>query len=149
MPSGLSDTMYNFQFVTDAANRNYDYVILTKVGTSEQWYGKVSSNDLTTRTLSWIKLPTRAEVDALKSKTVTVTGTTDSNGFFSTGLSMSNRIPLSVVFLKVDGTSKYSYFYQFLAWGGDPANQYAVQLKNWNGTIINGNLEVTIRYLEF
>lgn len=67
MPSGLTDTAYVFQFVTDAVNRIYDYVILTRINDGEQWLGKVSDADLSTRTLSWIKFPSRAEMDALNS----------------------------------------------------------------------------------
>lgn len=67
MPSGLPDTTYVFKFVTDAANRIYDYVILTKINSGEQWFGKVNDANLSTRTLSWIKFPSRAEVDALNS----------------------------------------------------------------------------------
>ena len=87
--------------------------------------------------------------DIKNSKTITVTGTTDSNGFLPTGLLMNNCIPLSAVSLRVEGTAKYSYFYNFLAWGGDPATQYAIQVRNWNGDILNGTFEIVIRYLQY
>ena len=68
MPSGLTETAYVFQFTTDAVNRIYDYVILTRIDSGEQWLGKVSDANLSTRTLSWVKFPSRAEMDALSSR---------------------------------------------------------------------------------
>lgn len=83
----------------------------------------------------------------IKHKTITVTGTTDSNGFLTTSLDSRTNIPLTVTNLKLDNAIIAPFFVNFLLRGGN-GFQIAMKFINWDGTTLTGTMEATFVYEE-
>jgi hypothetical protein len=92
------------------------------------------------------KIPKSLASD-IKHKTITVTGTTDSNGFITTTLDARNIIPLTVTNLKVDNVNKAPYYANFLLHGGN-GTVIALKFKSWDDTVYKGTIEAILVYEE-
>lgn len=96
---------------------------------------------------SWLEIADKASVDALNSKTLTVTATADANGYLDTGLKYNQAVPLCVYNVTIGGSAAYPFLYEFLMRGGSPAENISVRLRRWNGEVHTGEITFSIKYI--